>query len=62
MRRKGLWIVMAWSAFPFVPTDVICYVAGTLRMHVGTFLCGVALGELPIVGFYVLAGGRLFAG
>ena len=62
MRRRGLWIVMAWSAFPFVPTDVICYVAGTLRMHVGTFLCGVALGELPIVGFYVLAGGRWFAG
>ena len=62
MRRKGFWIVLAWSAFPFVPTDVICYVAGTLRMRVGTFLCGVALGALPIVGFYVLAGSRLCAG
>ena len=61
MRRKGFWIVLAWSAFPFVPTDVICYVAGTLRMHVGKFLFGVALGELPIVVFYVFAGGILFA-
>ena len=30
MRRKGFWVVVAWSAFPFVPTDAICYVAGTL--------------------------------
>ena len=62
MRQKGFWIVLAWSAFPFVPTDVICYVAGTLRMNVGLFLCGVALGELPVVGFYVLAGSFLFTG
>ena len=60
MRRRGLPIVFAWSAFPFVPTDVICYVAGTIRMHVGTFLFGVALGELPLVAFYVLAGGAVF--
>ena len=52
MRQKGFWVVVAWSAFPFVPTDIICYVAGTLRMNVWMFLCGVALGELPIVTFY----------
>ena len=62
MRQKGFWIVVAWSAFPFVPTDIICYVAGTLRMNVWVFLCGVALGELPLVTFYVLLGGLLFAG
>lgn len=60
MRRKGFWVVMAWSAFPFVPTDVICYVAGTLRMNVWAFLAAVAIGELPIVGFYVVMGGLLF--
>ena len=62
MRRKGFWVVLAWSAFPFVPTDVICYVAGTLRMNVGAFLAAVALGELPIVAFYVVMGGLLFSG
>ena len=62
MRRKGFWVVVAWSAFPFVPTDAICYVAGTLRMSIVAFLCGVALGELPIVAFYVLLGGFLFGG
>ena len=60
MNRKGFWLVVGWSAFPFVPTDVICYVAGTLRMHVRTFAAGVALGELPLVAFYVWAGGILF--
>ena len=62
MQQRGFWVVLAWSAFPFVPTDVICYVAGTLRMHFGKFVVGVALGEMPIVGFYVLAGGLLFTG
>ena len=62
MNTHGFWLVLAWSAFPFVPTDAICYVAGTLRMHFGKFTAGVTLGELPIVGFYVLAGGVLFGG
>ena len=62
MNARGFWLVLAWSAFPFVPTDVICYVAGTLRMHFGKFTAGVALGELPVVGFYVLVGGMLFGG
>ena len=62
MNQKGFWLVVGWSAFPFVPTDVICYVAGTLRMQLGKFAAGVALGEVPIVGFYVWAGGMLFGG
>lgn len=61
VRTKGFWIVVGWSAFPFVPTDLICYVAGTLRMNVGKFLVGVALGELPIVGLYVAGGVQLFS-
>lgn len=60
LQRRGFWIVVAWSAFPFVPTDAICYVAGTLRMHIGKFLLGVALGEIPIVAFYVTGGSWLF--
>lgn len=61
MRLKGFWIVVGWSMFPFVPTDVICYVAGTLRMPLQKFALGVALGELPIVVFYVWATGAVFA-
>lgn len=62
VRRKGFWVVLAWSAFPFVPTDVICYVAGTLRMNLWVFLSAIALGELPLVTFYVVMGGWLIDG
>ena len=58
-RRGGFWLVAGWSAFPFTPTDVICYVAGTLRMPVARFAAAVALGKLPIVVFYVWATGTL---
>lgn len=53
---------MGWSAFPFVSTDVICYAAGTLRMPLWKFAGGVALGEVPIVGFYVWASDMVFGG
>tara|TARA_B100000029_G_scaffold63993_1_gene57314 strand:- start:1758 stop:2315 length:558 start_codon:yes stop_codon:yes gene_type:complete len=60
LRQRGLWIVVGWSVFPFVPTDAICYVAGTLRMPIGKFLSGVAMGEIPIIAFYVAGGTWLF--
>ena len=58
LSQHGFWIVVGWSVFPFVPTDVICYVAGSLRMHLGKFLLAVAIGEIPIVIFYI--GGSLW--
>ena len=60
LRQRGLWIVVGWSVFPFVPTDAICYVAGTVRMPIGKFLSGVAIGEIPIIAFYVAGGTWLF--
>ncbi|MDE0827952.1 MAG: VTT domain-containing protein [Vicinamibacterales bacterium] len=59
MHRRGFWIVVGWSLFPFVPTDAICYVAGTLRMPPQKFAVGVALGEMPLVVFYVWATGTV---
>ena len=59
MARKGFWLVAGWAAFPVVPTDVICYVAGTLRMPVARFAAAVALGKLPLIAFYVWATGTL---
>lgn len=58
-RKGGFWLVVGWSAFPLTPTDVICYVAGTLRMPVARFAGAVALGKLPLVAFYVWATGSL---
>ena len=57
--KGGVWLVAGWSAFPLTPTDVICYVAGTLRMPVARFAAAVALGKLPLVAFYVWATGTV---
>lgn len=62
VRARGFWIVAAWSVFPFVPTDVIGYVAGSLRMPVGKYLLAVTVGEIPVVAFYVAGGTWLFSG
>ena len=59
-RHRGFWIVAGWSFFPFVPTDVICYVGGSLRMPIAKFLLGVTIGKIPLVAFYVTGGTWLF--
>jgi uncharacterized membrane protein YdjX (TVP38/TMEM64 family) len=56
MEKYGFWIVVAWSFFPLVPTDLIAYVAGITRMKPWKFFLGVFLGELPIVALYVFTG------
>ena len=60
LRLRGFWVVVGWAMFPFVPTDVICYVAGALRMQKGKFLLGITLGEIPVVAFYVTGATQLF--
>lgn len=59
MDKYGFWIVVLWSFFPLVPTDLIAYVAGITRMKAWKFFLGVFLGELPIVAVYVFTGQAL---
>ncbi len=44
---RGYWFlaVTIWSFLLIVPTDVICYIAGILRMRFSRFILAVALGE-----------------
>jgi uncharacterized membrane protein YdjX (TVP38/TMEM64 family) len=57
----GLGFVSLWAFFPLVPTDAVCYVAGTLRMHFAKFITAVFIGELVLCAFYVFGGGHLFS-
>lgn len=52
-------IVIAWSFFPLVPTDVICYVAGIVKMPYRILISGVIIGELVLVYLYVFYGGTI---
>ena len=52
----AFWIILGWSFFPFVPTDLICYVAGTVKMKKYYYYSGIFLGEVVLVSFYVFVG------
>jgi uncharacterized membrane protein YdjX (TVP38/TMEM64 family) len=56
VRPGAVWFVALWAFFPAVPTDVICYAAGLVRMPYRRMLTGLLLGELPLVTAYVLLG------
>lgn len=42
----GVLLVFLWAFFPLAPTDVVCYVAGMLRMRFASFISAIFLGEL----------------
>ncbi len=51
----GLLFIILWAFFPFAPTDLVCYGAGTLRINIYLFLSGVIIGELPICYFFIFS-------
>lgn len=57
--RHGLPIIIGWSFFPLVPTDLICYLSGVLRIRLMTCLVGVAVGEGAICAIYIFLGDSL---
>ncbi|MBX7055343.1 MAG: VTT domain-containing protein [Pyrinomonadaceae bacterium] len=55
----GFFFVSGWAFFPFVPTDLVCYLAGTTRMHFGKFIVAVAVGEAVLCMTYIYLGGSI---
>jgi len=59
LRRNPTSIVTAWSFLPIVPTDLICYVCGVMRISFPRFMFGVLVGEGAICAVYIFAGATL---
>ena len=60
----GLFFVGLWAFFPLVPTDAVCYVAGSIRMNFPKFIIAILLGEFVLCSMYVFGGSgliRMFA-
>lgn len=53
LSHKELPIIVGWSFFPVVPTDLIIYVASTLKIPIWKCLLGVLLGEGTLNAFYL---------
>lgn len=56
LQKHELPIIIAWSFFPLVPTDLICYVCGTLRINFKKFILGVLIGEGVTCSIYIFLG------
>ncbi len=50
----AIWIVMVWVMLPFTPTDLVYYVAGSIRMKLRHLLIGVFIGEVILKGTYLV--------
>lgn len=60
-KPRAQWFVAAWAFFPAVPTDLICYAAGLVRMPFRRMMTGIVIGEVPLVAFYAFLGGQVTA-
>lgn len=56
----GVAFVFLWAFFPLVPTDAVCYVAGSSRMNFLKFIAAILAGEVILCSFYVFSGRYLF--
>jgi uncharacterized membrane protein YdjX (TVP38/TMEM64 family) len=56
LHRNPASIVTAWSFLPVVPTDLICYVCGVMKVSFRRFMLGVLAGEGAICALYIFAG------
>ncbi len=56
LQKNELPIIIGWSAMPFLPTDLICYICGTLHVNFAKFIFGVFIGESVICYIYIFFG------
>ena len=59
LQKYELPIIIGWSACPFLPTDLICYICGTLRVNMSKFLLGLFIGETVMCAVYIFVGHRI---
>jgi uncharacterized membrane protein YdjX (TVP38/TMEM64 family) len=62
LQRHQLPIIIGWSFLVLLPTDLLCYVCGTLRINFTKFIIGVLIGEGSVYGIYIYFGDRLLRG
>ena len=54
--KRCFWIIAGWAFFPLVPTDLICYAAGMVRLPFRKVVGPLTIGEIPLVAIYVYFG------
>jgi uncharacterized membrane protein YdjX (TVP38/TMEM64 family) len=62
LQKYQLAIIIGWSFLLFLPTDVLCYVCGSLKINYKKFLVGVIIGEGTVYAIYIFLGAWLLRG
>lgn len=56
LQSYQLPIIIGWSFMLFLPTDVLCYVCGSLKINFKKFIVGVLIGEGAVYAIYIFLG------
>lgn len=56
LQRYQMPIIIGWSFFLLLPTDVLCYVCGSLKINYRKFLVGILIGEGTVYAIYIFFG------
>lgn len=51
--RYGYWYILFWSFMPGAPTDLVCLLAGAMRLSFPRFILAVLVGQGIIYAVYV---------
>ena len=62
LQNYQLPIIIGWSFLLFLPTDVLCYVCGSLKINFKKFLIGVVIGEGTVYAIYIFLGDWMLRG
>jgi len=62
LQRYQMPIIIGWSFFLLLPTDVLCYVCGSLKINYRKFLVGIIIGEGTVYAIYIFFGDWLLRG
>lgn len=57
--RRGAWAVAGIRMVPVLPSNLVSYLAGIVRVPFGAYLLGTGLGVLPGTVLYALLGERI---
>lgn len=60
MQKNGALYTFLWSIAPFLPSELIYYVAGLSNMRYTHFIGAIILGEFVILYAYIFLGGEMF--
>ena len=62
LQKYQMPIIIAWSFFLLLPTDLLCYVCGSLKINFKKFLIGVVIGEGTVYAIYIFLGDYFLRG